>query len=113
LIFLSSSLEGVEILVIFRAIRKEKKMVRTKGIGKMLTLISLALFAASLPAFCPSAEGAATFPKKPVTLICIYDAGSTSDIIIRSFADLLSKELGQKVLVANKVGGTGTLGPPS
>jgi hypothetical protein len=69
LIFLSSSLEGVEILVIFRAIRKEKKMVRTKGIGKMLTLISLALFAASLPAFCPSAEGAATFPKKPVTLI--------------------------------------------
>jgi len=86
-------------------------MLRTKGFGKIRTVISLVLFAGCLLTFCSSiANAAANFPKKPVTLICIYDAGSTSDMIIRSFADLLSKELGQKVIVVNKVGGTGTLG---
>jgi tripartite-type tricarboxylate transporter receptor subunit TctC len=90
--------------------RKEKEMLRNKGVGKVLTLISLVLLTGSLLAFCPSAEGAPNFPKKPVTLICIYDAGSTSDMIIRPLADMLSKELGQRVIVVNKVGGTGTLG---
>jgi tripartite-type tricarboxylate transporter receptor subunit TctC len=85
-------------------------MLVTKGFGKILTMISLALLTGSLLAFCPSVAGAANFPQKPVTLICIYDAGSTSDIIIRSLADSLSKELGQRVIVVNKVGGTGTLG---
>jgi tripartite-type tricarboxylate transporter receptor subunit TctC len=59
---------------------------------------------------CPWDGEAADFPKKPVTLICIYDAGSTSDVIIRPFADLMSQELGQKVIVVNRVGGVGTLG---
>lgn len=85
-------------------------MSHVKGFAKLLTLISVALLTGSLPAFWPSAAGAANFPQKPVTLICIYDAGSTSDIIIRSLADSLSKELGQRVIVVNKVGGTGTLG---
>jgi tripartite-type tricarboxylate transporter receptor subunit TctC len=86
-------------------------MLPAKNCGKMLTVISLVLFAGFLLTICPSVAGAAAnFPKKPINLICIYDAGSTSDIIIRSLADLLSKELGQRVIVLNKVGGTGTLG---
>ena len=69
-------------------------MLRTKGFRKMLTLVSLVLFTGCLLTLCSSiASAAANFPKKPITLICIYDAGSTSDMIIRSLADLLSKEL--------------------
>ena len=80
--------------------------------GKIAALccILVLVIAAGVLGFHGSAAAAAAFPSKPVTLICIYDAGSTSDIIIRQLAEMLSKELGQKVLVVNKVGGTGTLG---
>lgn len=53
---------------------------------------------------------AADFPRKPITMICIYDPGSGSDLMLRSLADLMEKELKQKVIVVNKVGGGGTLG---
>ncbi|MBM4331745.1 MAG: tripartite tricarboxylate transporter substrate binding protein [Deltaproteobacteria bacterium] len=53
---------------------------------------------------------AAGFPTKPITLICIYDAGSSADLAVRPLADILYKELGQRVIVVNKVGGAGTLG---
>ena len=53
---------------------------------------------------------AVDFPKKPITLICLYGPGSGADIMIRPVAELLSKRLGQRVIVMNKPGGAGTLG---
>ena len=57
----------------------------------------------------PNAK-AGDFPNKPINFICIYDAGSSADLMVRPLAEILSKELGQRVIVSNKVGGAGTLG---
>ncbi len=85
-------------------------MLRKVNSPKTLVLMLIVLFTGWLAISHPPSVSAADFPKKPVTLICIYDAGSTTDMIIRPLAELLSKELGQRVIVVNKVGGAGTLG---
>jgi tripartite-type tricarboxylate transporter receptor subunit TctC len=72
--------------------------------------ILVGIFLTSALVIGSSNAEAADFPKKPITLICIYDPGSSADLMVRPLADILSKELGQRVIVANKVGGAGTLG---
>lgn len=54
---------------------------------------------------------AAEFPSKPVTYITPWTAGSTSDVVARVLAQTTGKHLGQSVIVENKPGGAGTLGP--
>ena len=50
------------------------------------------------------------FPNKPVTLICPWPAGGTTDQYVRALAQIASKYLGQTVVVDNKPGAGGTLG---
>jgi tripartite-type tricarboxylate transporter receptor subunit TctC len=57
------------------------------------------------------AAAAADFPSKPVTLICPLPAGGATDVTMRSLAEATKKHLGQPVVVENKPGGTGTVGP--
>lgn len=54
---------------------------------------------------------AQAFPSKPVTLIVPWPAGGSTDIVMRAMADAAGKELGQAVVVENKAGASGTLGP--
>lgn len=51
------------------------------------------------------------FPARPITLIVPWAAGSGTDIVLRAMADVVSRELGQPVVVDNKAGGGGTVGP--
>jgi len=70
--------------------------------------------ATSMLAFaCWSAVGvvADTYPSKPITLIVPWPAGGSTDITMRAMADAASKDLGQPVVVENKAGASGTLGP--
>lgn len=62
---------------------------------------------------CSSAVGvmADTYPSKPITLIVPWPAGGSTDITMRAMADAASKDLGQPVVVDNKAGASGTLGP--
>jgi tripartite-type tricarboxylate transporter receptor subunit TctC len=62
---------------------------------------------------CWSAFGvvADTYPSKPITLIVPWPAGGSTDITMRAMADAASKDLGQPVVVENKAGASGTLGP--
>lgn len=53
---------------------------------------------------------AAGYPAKPVTLVVPYPAGGASDASARIFAEPISKDLKQPVLVENIGGGTGVLG---
>jgi tripartite-type tricarboxylate transporter receptor subunit TctC len=59
--------------------------------------------------------GAATaqekFPTRPVTLINPWAAGGPVDIHMRGLAPLLEKALGQPVIIENKPGASGSLGP--
>ncbi|MGB9628067.1 MAG: tripartite tricarboxylate transporter substrate binding protein [Thermodesulfobacteriota bacterium] len=80
--------------------------MKTRGITFCLVtvffLISFLLVQPAIPA---------EFPSKPVTLICAYAPGGTADIVMRTLAETTSKYLGQPVVVENKGGGGGTLGP--
>jgi tripartite-type tricarboxylate transporter receptor subunit TctC len=52
-----------------------------------------------------------SFPAKPITLICPWPPGGSTDVHLRKFAELAQKQLGQPIVVENKPGASGTLGP--
>ena len=52
-----------------------------------------------------------TFPAKPITLICPWPPGGSTDVHMRKFAELAQKYLGQNIIVENKPGAGGTVGP--
>src|SRR5215471_3774940 len=68
---------------------------------------------AALPRFLSSAPlaPAQQFPSRPITLIVPWQAGGVPDVELRLLADVASKHLGQPIVVENKPGGVGTLGP--
>jgi tripartite-type tricarboxylate transporter receptor subunit TctC len=53
----------------------------------------------------------ADFPSKPITLIVPWPAGGSSDITLRAMAESAAKHLGQPIVIDNKAGASGTLGP--
>ncbi len=71
---------------------------------------ALILSAALIFSFSFSAP-AAEYPTKPVTLIIPYPAGGSTDVTGRVWAAAAKKYLGQPVVVENKGGGGGTVGP--
>ena len=54
---------------------------------------------------------AQNFPDKPITLIVPYSAGGATDVAMRALADAAARHLGQRVIVENRTGVGGTLGP--
>ncbi len=54
---------------------------------------------------------AADFPTKPVTLICPWPPGGSTDVQMRAIAEATQKHLGQPIIIENKPGGSGTVGP--
>lgn len=52
-----------------------------------------------------------SFPSKPITLICPWPPGGSTDVHLRKFAEISQKYLGQPVVVENKAGGGGMIGP--
>ena len=54
---------------------------------------------------------AQNFPLRPVTLIVPWPAGGSTDVGMRALASAAEKHLGQSIVVENRPGGSGTLGP--
>ena len=76
----------------------------------MTRLIALALtgaLAAVLPALPTSAQN---YPTKQINIIVPFTAGSATDVTARALAAVMSKNLGQTVIVDNKPGAGGTIG---
>ena len=71
---------------------------------------AVALIAAALTALIGVAV-AQEYPAKPITLVVPWPAGGSTDIVMRAIADVASKSLGQPIVVDNKAGGSGTVGP--
>jgi tripartite-type tricarboxylate transporter receptor subunit TctC len=65
---------------------------------------------ATLVAFA-SIASAQDYPNRPVTLIIPWVAGGPTDIVLRAVADAAQKHLGQPIIVENKAGGGGSVGP--
>ena len=57
------------------------------------------------------AAGAQDFPTRPITLICPWPAGGSTDTHLRKFAEIASRYLGQPIIVENKPGAGGMVGP--
>jgi tripartite-type tricarboxylate transporter receptor subunit TctC len=79
----------------------ENKMKRT----------ALALLSATILAAIAGPASAQNFPTKPINLIVPWPAGGSTDIAMRAIAEAASKHLGQPVIVDNRAGGSGTVGP--
>ncbi len=54
--------------------------------------------------------GAQAYPTKPITMIVPFAAGGPTDTVARQVASVMSKSLGQTVLVENVGGAGGTIG---
>ncbi|MBM3856266.1 MAG: tripartite tricarboxylate transporter substrate binding protein, partial [Verrucomicrobia bacterium] len=54
---------------------------------------------------------AQSFPARPITLICPWPPGGSTDLHLRKFAEIASKHVGQNVIIENKPGASGMLGP--
>lgn len=51
------------------------------------------------------------FPSRAITLVCPWPPGGSTDTHLRKFAEVASKYVGQNIIVENKPGGGGMLGP--
>jgi tripartite-type tricarboxylate transporter receptor subunit TctC len=74
----------------------------------LLQRLALAALASLLLPLGAAAQG---YPNRPITLICPWPAGGPTDTHMRKLAELVGKQLGQPVIVENKPGAGGMLGP--
>jgi tripartite-type tricarboxylate transporter receptor subunit TctC len=71
----------------------------------------LAWGALSIGLILPAADALAqAYPNRAIRVIVPFSAGSGTDIIARTVTDQLSKQLGQPIVVENRVGAAGTIG---
>jgi tripartite-type tricarboxylate transporter receptor subunit TctC len=57
-----------------------------------------------------AAAQAQTYPSRPITVIVPFPPGGLTDVPARVMATLMSRSIGQSVVIENKTGGSGTIG---
>lgn len=57
-----------------------------------------------------TANAFAAYPERPITLIVPFNAGTTPDIVSRLLADAVGHDIGQQIVVLNRVGASGIIG---
>ena len=85
-------------------------MTATTNLRRRTLFMAAAGAALELPMAAAHAQ-AQGFPSKPITLIVPWPAGGSTDRHLRTLAELAGKHLGQNVIIENKPGAGGTLGP--
>lgn len=81
-------------------------MTAIKHVGTGLRWMVFGPLAAALASGAMAADG---FPSKPVTLVVPFSAGGPTDVVARALAQAMSKDLGQSVIVENRLGAGGTV----
>jgi len=70
----------------------------------------LARLAAAAMIVLAGSAGAQTYPERTITMVVPFAAGGPTDTVTRLVADVMSKDLGQQIIVENVGGAGGTLG---
>ena len=83
---------------------------RRHGLLSLTATLTLTAAGAWLPLSSAQAQSG-TFPNKAITLIVPWPAGGSTDRHHRALAELATKTLGQTIVVENRPGAGGTLGP--
>lgn len=65
--------------------------------------------ASAVLALTPAGAWAQTFPTKPIKFVIPFTAGSGTDVIARTVADVMGKGLGQPIVIENRPGAGGTI----
>ncbi len=73
--------------------------------------LNLARSAALALLLCGSGAWGQGYPERPITFIVPWPAGGATDIAMRSLADVLGKQLNARLVIENKPGAGGTIGP--
>jgi tripartite-type tricarboxylate transporter receptor subunit TctC len=88
--------------------------MKTKAVAKAgMNLSRRALSACLLlapGAVVPFAARAGSYPDRPITLVYPYAGGSASDVLARQVAEIISRALGQAVIVETRAGAGGSIG---
>jgi tripartite-type tricarboxylate transporter receptor subunit TctC len=75
------------------------------------TLLALAAASATAALAPIGSAMAQAYPNRPITMIVPWPAGGSTDRHLRTLAEIASKHPGQTIVVENKPGAGGTLGP--
>jgi tripartite-type tricarboxylate transporter receptor subunit TctC len=76
---------------------------------RLRTLLALVI-AAFGPAMAVAADA---YPSRPITLIVPWPAGGSTDTHLRKLSEIASRHLGQPIVIENKPGAGGMIGPVS
>lgn len=71
---------------------------------------ALLLIAACLLRIAPTHAADANYPERPVTLVVPYAAGGPSDVAARVIGEALTRKLGERFIVENRTGASGSIG---
>lgn len=83
------------------------------GIRRRVLLAAASLALVALPAMlalAPAGASAQAFPNRTLRIIAPFTAGGGTDLVARTLAEGMAKELGQAVIVENKPGGGTVIG---
>ena len=81
-------------------------MINRRALAARIVLAATAGLALGSPTV-----NAQDFPTKPITLLVAFPAGGAGDSVMRAMAEVAGKQLGQPIVVDNRVGASGTLAP--
>lgn len=74
------------------------------------SIVRSVLAGLALLACAAAATAQEAYPQRQITLVVPYPPGASTDGVARTAADLLSRELGQRVVVENRPGGDNSIG---
>jgi len=75
-----------------------------------MTFSKLAAITLAAACLCGPAHAEEHYPSRLITIVAPITAGTAIDIMARLYADKLSKQFGQQVVVANRAGAAGMIG---
>jgi tripartite-type tricarboxylate transporter receptor subunit TctC len=80
------------------------------GVAATLLCAVTAVVAEPSPPTAQSTSQSISWPSRPVTIVCPFAAGISTDLLTRALATALAEPFGQQFVVENRPGATGNIG---